>query len=310
MLAVKFRQAPDNWAEICAAGDWAAICAAAEAWYAAHIKKIDKWISEVGPQLGRPKERILEILDGDLHDFRSAFGNILVNRLAKCEPGYRAWAYAVQNLVYHEMIAQFPHRSRAIVETTYATDQSGSVVRYINGTWYWYVHWTSVKNGRRNGLFKNKQSFVGKLKDTNGLYDALQQYTKAGGARDWILKGRSSESFFVTDSDKPGLNKNKLYAKVASSTLFVLSQIADERWSTTRCYGAHAERKIGFNSVLEDVLSPGYEASFLKACGMLLITPKVADEYYLFAPPEELAAGVGDKLDRQRRERQAPHSLR
>ncbi|PSO23146.1 hypothetical protein C7G41_33085 [Bradyrhizobium sp. MOS002] len=309
MLAVKFKQAPDNWAEICAAGDWTAICTAAEAYYAARIKKIDKWITEVGPQLSRPKERIFEVLDGDLHDFRAAFGNILKNRLAKCEPGYRAWAYAVQNVVYHEMIAQFPHRSRAIVETTYAPDRSGTV-RYVDGTWYWYVHWTSVKNGRRNGLFKNKQWFVGKLKDTNGLYDALDQYTSVDGARDWILGGRASTSFFVTSSDKPELNANKLYAKVASSTLFILSQIADERWSTTRCYGAHAERKIGFNSVLEEVSSPGYEASFLKACGMLLITPKVAEDHYLFAPPEELAAGVGDKLDRERRERQAPHSLR
>jgi hypothetical protein len=308
MLAVKFKQAPDNWAEICAAGDWTAICTAAEAYYAARIKKIDKWITEVGPQLSRPKERIFEVLDGDLHDFRAAFGNILKNRLAKCEPGYRAWAYAVQNVVYHEMIAQFPHRSRAIVETTYAPDQSGSV-RYVDGKWYWYVHWTSVKNGRRNGLFKDKQWFVGELKDTNGLYDALHDYTRPKGARDWILKGRSSESFFVTDSDKPELNKNKLYAKVSSSTLFILSQIADERWATTRCYGTHAERKIGFNSVLEDSLSPDYERSFLKACGMLLITPKVAGDHYLFAPPEELAAGVADDLDRQRRERQAPQSL-
>jgi hypothetical protein len=206
------------------------------------------------------------------------------------------------------MIAQFPHRSRVIVETTYAPDQSGTV-RYVDGTWYWYVHWTSVKNGRRNGLFVDKEWFVGKLVDTNGLYDALHDYTRADGARDWILKGRSSESFFVTDSDKPELNKDKLYAKVSSSTLFVLSQIADERWTTTRCYGAHAERKIGFNSVLEDKSSPNYERSFLKACGMLLITPKVADDHYLFAPPEERSLGVADELDLKRRGRQAPHSL-
>jgi len=308
MLAVKFPQAPDDWAEICAAGDWTAICAAAAAWYAARIKKIDKWIADVGPQLGRPKERILDILDNDLHDFRAAFGNILANRLAKCEPGYRAWAYAAQNVVYHEMIAQFPHRSRVIVETTYAPDQSGTV-RYVDGTWYWYVHWTSIKNGRRNGLFADKEWFVGKLVDTNGLYDALHEYTRAGGARDWILKGRSSKSFFVTSSDKPELNANKLYAKVSSSTLFTLSQIADERWSTTRCYGTHAERKLGFNSVLEPVSSPGYERSFLKACGMLLITPRVAENHYLFAPPEERASGVAENLDLQRRVRQAPRSL-
>jgi hypothetical protein len=307
MLAVKFPQAPDDWTEICAAGNWTAICAAVEAWYAARIKKIEKWIADVGPQLGRPKGRIFEVLDHDLHDFRAAFGQILANRLAKCEPGYRAWAYAVQNVVYHEMIAQFPHRSRVIVETTYAPDQSGTV-RYVNGKWYWYVHWTSVKNGRRNGLFEDKEWFVGKLVDTNGLYDALHQYTKADGARDWILGGRSSASFFVTSSDKPELNANKLYAKVASSTLFVLSQFADERWSTTRCYGTHAERKIGFNSVLESVLSPSYELSFLRACGMLLITPAVAKDHYLFAPPEERAAGVAEKLDAQRQGRLAPHS--
>jgi len=308
LLAQKFHQAPDDWDQICATGNWTAICAAVEAWYTSRIARIEKWIKDAGPRLSRPKARIVEVLNNDLHDFRVAFGEILKMKLAKCEPGYRAWAYAVQNLVYHEMIAQFPHRSRAVVETKWNIEKSTSV-RCIDGAWVWQVHWTSVKNGRDNELFRDHEFFVGKIEDTNGLYDALNEYTRPGGARDWLLKGRSSDSFFVTSSAKPELNANKLYARVAASTLFVMSQIEDERWSTVRNYGTHAERKITFNSILEPVSSPTFALSFLKACGQLVITPMVANNHYYHAPPEERAAGVARALDRERRARQAPRSL-
>ncbi len=156
---------------------------------------------------------------------------------------------------------------------------------------------------RDGAQYPHKEWFVGELIDTNGLYDALHDYTRKGGARDWILKGRRSESFFVTSSDNPELDARKLYAKVSASTLFVLSKIDDTRWSGVRSYGAHAERKIVFNSVAEPVSSPNFHASFYKACGKLLITPEVANAHYRFAAPEEYAAGVVSDLDRERRAR-------
>ncbi len=290
MLAAEFPEA---------IGDWVAICEASEERYAARISNIDRWIVELGPQTSRQKARVVQILDNDLDDFRNAFGNILVARLAKCEPGYRAWSYAVQNLVYHEMVAQFPHRSRAITETTYLPDNSGGL-RYLKGEWWWYVHWSSIKNGRKSGDYTNSDWFKGKLDDTNGLYNALHDYTRNGGARDWILNGKSSDSLFVTRSKNPNLDAQKLYKKVQASTLWVLYQIADERWADVRDFGVHRERQMVFNKGLAGLDGLSFEKAFLERCSLLGITARVAGKSYLHATPGVRATGVVAKLAKER----------
>jgi hypothetical protein len=82
---------------------------------------------------------------------------------------YGAWAYATTALVYHEVIAQIPHRSRAVRESTWAPDNTGSF-QYLDGKWFWIVHWTQVKNGRSNDIFIDKDTHDGELKDINMLY--------------------------------------------------------------------------------------------------------------------------------------------
>jgi hypothetical protein len=70
-----------------AVGDWAAIRAACAKRYDDSINRIDQWLTDTGPKLSAPKARIFDILDDDPLDFRVAFGQILVGRVARCEPG-------------------------------------------------------------------------------------------------------------------------------------------------------------------------------------------------------------------------------
>jgi hypothetical protein len=282
------------------ASDWNAICDAAFDRYEHAIEQIEQWIKDLGPRLSRAKARIVLILSNDLHDFRAAFGAVLAARLKKYEVGYRGWAYATQNLVYHEMVAQYPHRSRVIRETVWKADHTGSV-RCVKGRWEWHTHWTSVKNARSSDHFLDHEWHKAELKDINGLYAALHDYTRPDGARDWILNGRSSDRFLVQNSDEPEFDASQLYAKVARSTRAVLAKINDPRWSEARCFGPHAERKIGFNAQLEPVDSPTYESAFRRACGVLLVGERTANKYYRFSPPEDRAAGAVEKLDRERK---------
>ncbi|WP_398467376.1 hypothetical protein [Tardiphaga sp.] len=281
------------------AGDWDAICEAVKIRYAERIASLDNWIVDEAPLRGAQKMRVSSILKSDLDDFRNAFGDILSAKLAKCEPGYRAWAYAVQNLVYHEMVAQFPHRSRAIVETTYLSNNSGGL-RYVDGAWWWFVHCSSMKNGRKSGNFKDHEWFEGKLDDTNGLYDALREYTRTGGARDWLLNGKSSDSLFLTRSKAPELNAQKLYSKVQASSLFVLYQIVDARWAEARDFGVHRERQFVFNKGLAGLDPKSFEQEFLEKCRLLAISERVADNHYLVASPGIRASGVVKRMSSDR----------
>jgi hypothetical protein len=197
------------------------------------------------------------------------------------------------------MVAQVPHRSRAITETTSLPDNSGGL-RYVKGEWWWYVHWSSIKNGRKSGDYTNSDWFKGKLDDTNGLYNALHDYTRNSGARDWILNGKSSDSLFVTRSKNPNLDAQKLYRKVQASTLWVLYQIADERWADVRDFGVHRERQMVFNKGLAGLDGLSFEKAFLERCSLLGITERVAGKSYLHATPGVRATGVVAKLAKQR----------
>ena len=190
----------------------------------------------------------MPILLNDPRDFQAAYGLGLTATLKKCEPGFRAWAYATQNLVYQEMVGQAPHRSHVICMATWRPDHTGSV-RWVNGIWEWHAHWSEIKNGRSSDHFVDCEWHVVKLEDINGLYAALHDYTRPGGARDWILKGRSSDRFLVLNSEEPNMNSSRLYKKVADSTLRVVAKIDDSRWADLRSFGTHAKRKIVFNAV-------------------------------------------------------------
>jgi hypothetical protein len=234
--------------------------------------------------------------------FRAAFGVVLAALLKKCEPGYRAWAYATLALVYHEMMAQFPHRSRAVREAIWKADHTGSV-RCVNGKWWWFTHWSSVKNGRSSDNFKDYEWHEAELKDVNGLYAALHDYTRERGARDWILNGRSSDCFFVLNSDRPEMDASQLYARVKRSTRTVLARIDDPRWSDMRDFGPHAERKLVFNALCGPADAPDAIEMFARACDALLIGPGTATTYYLFAPPGERSVAIGEQLKRERDKR-------
>jgi hypothetical protein len=278
-----------------ASKDWNAICDAALLKYGRAIKKVKKFMKDKGPLTSNPKKRIYEILDKDTNDYRAAFGAVLVARLKKCEPGYRAWAHATEDLVMHKMLGQFPHRSRVVRDAIWKADHTGSI-RCVDGIWVWYVHWSEVKNARSSGHFIDTEWHIAELIDENGLYATLHDYTRPGGARDWILKGRVSDRFFVLASDKPEMDASRLYAKYARSTLAALAKIDDPRWSGTRCYGPHADRKIAFNAKRGPANAPDAKQKYSEACGIIMTGPITASKYYEFARPGERAAGIAQEL--------------
>jgi hypothetical protein len=96
---------------------------------------------------------------------------------------------------------------------------------------------------------------------------------------------------------------SKLANRVNRSTRDVLAKIGDPRWADARSYSTHPERKLSFNAQLEPADSPTALAAYLRACGNLLITPRVAAKFYEYSDPARRAAGVAERLQQERQAR-------
>lgn len=172
--------------------DWRAVCAEAEIKYRELIAKVEaKMKKNEPPSLSEPKRKLITVMQKGANDFVAVTDDIARAQLDECAVGFRAWAFATRKFVRQALGKQAAHRSRAWRNATYHSDNTGSI-RFVDGRWEMHTHREDFKNGRSD-LFKDDPWVVVKLEDVNGFYDKLHDYTRPGGARDWILDGRKIE---------------------------------------------------------------------------------------------------------------------
>lgn len=176
-------------------------------------------------------------------------------------------------------------------DLTWHPDNTGSV-RAVDGRWEVHCHRDDFKRGARSEYFRDNPWAVVKLEDVNGLYQAIEGYLSAGGARDRLLDGRDSKRFFVKRSKKPEFDATTFHGVVARDTRSILRTEPDGPYAEIHKMGPHASRKIIYNALKT---TKGHKV----AAETLLITQEVADNHYNYADATERLAHAPKERRRQ-----------
>ncbi|EHR00192.1 hypothetical protein [Bradyrhizobium sp. WSM471] len=259
-------------------GDWHALCAAVACKYKELILKIEKKLKKKGRSLSRPKKKLLPVLRTDAYDFVHVTTMTARKQLDETGGG-RARAYAVRKFIRQQFGYQVPHRSRTKRGLTWRPDNTGSV-RRVDGKWEVHNHRDDFKNGRDSDFFQDDEWAVVELEDAAGLYAALDEYTRPGGSRDFILNGRESDSFFAVNSNKQRMDAIGFHQMTVRDSRTILREHHDGPYCDVWTYGPHADRKTVYNAIKR-------EKGNKVAADALVITEKVADRHYNFANVRE-----------------------
>lgn len=286
--------------DICAAEfpdarSWTDLCDAAVTKYDDLMKTVADTINGYGPKLSKPKKQIVQPLRKDPAGYVEAIAQSARIQLDKADPNSRNWRYRVRGFVERETGDQTTFRNRTDRETTWRADNTGKL-RFDGMVWRLHMNVLDFKNGQKSDHFKDDQDPIIELRDVNGLYEALHDYTRPGGARDQILAGRKSDYFIVKNSDVPGHDNESLGCMVEKEYLMANATSTDERFDEVYTHRVHARRKLNYNAIKK-------KKGKLAAANALVISTRVGHKNYDFTSPSEMLAVTPEHRDQEHRRR-------